>query len=93
MRVLLSIPTDAEFVKRSSRGHDMKMEQITKRELRNFGEISLFRMIFNSDFFVLFQMTNFVFWIVGFILKYTMKKLLVRQERIDVRCVNGRNKK
>ena len=36
--VLLSIPTDAEFVKLSSKGHNIRMEQITKMALRNFGK-------------------------------------------------------
>ena len=40
--VLLSIPTDAEFVKLSSKGHNIRMEQITKMALRNFGEFKLF---------------------------------------------------
>ena len=40
--VLLSIPTDAEFVKLSSKGHNIRMEQITKMALRNFGKFKTF---------------------------------------------------
>ena len=50
-----SIPTDAEFVKISSKGLNVKIEQITKRALRNFGEIGLFWMIFYPDFFLSFS--------------------------------------
>ena len=35
--VLLSTPTDAEFVKLTPKGHDIRMERITKKALRNFG--------------------------------------------------------
>ena len=39
--VLLSTPTDAQFVKFTPKGHNIRMERITKKALRNFGRIKL----------------------------------------------------
>ena len=39
--VLLSTPTDAQFVKFTPKGHDIRMERITKKALRNFGWFKL----------------------------------------------------
>ena len=35
--VLLSIPTDAQFVKFTPKAHNIRMERVTNKALRNFG--------------------------------------------------------
>jgi hypothetical protein len=87
--VLLSIPTDAEFVKLSSKSHNVKMEEITKRALRNFGNIILF---LNNIYLDVLQMTNVEFWIAGFTLKYTTRNQRVKPDLMCVLCASGCNK-
>ena len=76
-------------MKLSSKSHNVKMEEITKRALRNFGNIILFLVSIYPD---VLQMTNAEFWIAGFTLKYTMRSQGVKPDLIRVLCASGCNK-
>jgi hypothetical protein len=62
------------------------MEEITKRALRNFGNIILFWVSIYPD---VLQMTNAEFWIAGFTLKYTTRSQGVKPDLTRVLCASG----
>ena len=72
------------LTKMVKKSHNVKMEEITKRALRNFGNIILFLVNIYPD---VLQMTNVKFWIAGFTLKYT-----TRSQRVRVLCASDCNK-
>jgi hypothetical protein len=65
------------------------MEEITKRALRNFGNIILFLISIYPD---VLQMINAGFWIAVFTLKYTMRRRGVKPDLTRVLCASGCNK-